>query len=262
MGMFDGVLNGIAGAGLNLIGGIMGNNMQTAQAAEANRFSAEQNANSMAFSAEQAQKQMDFQKEMRQTQYQTAVEDMKKAGINPMLAYSQGGAGNLSGASGSGASAVGQQATIHNPTSGMASSASTLANIRADLDMKEASTVESISRTGVNDEDRKLKNAQTLLTILESDKVPYQIKQIASQTLLQDAQRTGANAIEAANRMDTLIRGTGDLEQAKSKGKYYKTSPYNPYFKDDFLQGVNSAAGAASAIKGTGLFPGMSILLK
>ena len=32
-----------------------------------------------AASAEQAQKQMDFQERMRSTQYQTAVDDMKKA---------------------------------------------------------------------------------------------------------------------------------------------------------------------------------------
>lgn len=39
-----------------------------------------------------------FQEQMRATQYQTAVDDMKKAGLNPMLTYSQGGAGNLNGA--------------------------------------------------------------------------------------------------------------------------------------------------------------------
>lgn len=250
MGMFDGIFQGAAGGivgGLSsLVGGIMTNNASKDIAQQANQFS-----------AQQTQAQMDFQERMSNTQYQRAVADLKAADLNPMLAYTQGGAGTPTGAA-----AVGQQAQLHNPAAGLASSAATMANIKADLEQKEANTVESISRTGVNDEDRKLKNAQTLLTILESDKVPYQIKQIASQTLLQDAQRTGANAIEAANRMDTLIRGTGDLPQAKKKGEYWKSSPYNPYFKDDFLQGVNSAAGATSAIKGTGLLPGTSILLK
>ena len=51
-----------------------------------------------AFNAEQAQINREWQEKMRATQYQTAVEDMQKAGLNPMLAYQQGGAGNLSGA--------------------------------------------------------------------------------------------------------------------------------------------------------------------
>jgi len=46
-----------------------------------------------------AQKQMDFQKETLQHQYQWGMQDMRKAGLNPILAYKQGGAGSASGSS-------------------------------------------------------------------------------------------------------------------------------------------------------------------
>lgn len=45
------------------------------------------------------QRQMDFQERMSGSAYQRSMEDMKKAGLNPILAYKQGGASTPSGAS-------------------------------------------------------------------------------------------------------------------------------------------------------------------
>ncbi len=45
-----------------------------------------------------ASAQTAFQDEMSRTQYQRGVEDMKKAGLNPALSYSQGGNASPSGA--------------------------------------------------------------------------------------------------------------------------------------------------------------------
>lgn len=75
-----------------------------------------------AWNALQVQKQMDWQQLMSGTQYQRAMKDMEAAGLNPILAYQQGGAGNLSGGAASGSAPTAQaphaQALTTTPLSG------------------------------------------------------------------------------------------------------------------------------------------------
>lgn len=70
------------------------------------KFNAEQAAISRDFSALEAQKQRDYEERLANTSYQRAVADLRKAGLNPYLAYGQGGAFTPSGASAHSASAV------------------------------------------------------------------------------------------------------------------------------------------------------------
>ena len=54
-----------------------------------------------AFNAQEAQKQRDYDERMSNSQYQRAVDDMKKAGLNPVLALGGNGASFHGGASAS-----------------------------------------------------------------------------------------------------------------------------------------------------------------
>ena len=64
-----------------------------------------------AYNSAEAQANRAWQTEMSNTSYRRAMEDMKAAGLNPILAYSQGGAANGTGAT----------ATIGSMTSGLGS---------------------------------------------------------------------------------------------------------------------------------------------
>ena len=81
----------------------LANLMNQFNAAWQNKKTAEAATTANAFNAAEAQKNRDWQERMSNTSYQRAVEDMKKAGINPILAAQNGGAVTGSGATASAA---------------------------------------------------------------------------------------------------------------------------------------------------------------
>lgn len=126
---------------MSKLGTAIGDNLGAITSAGVNIYG--QNVANQA-NAKLAQQQMDFQRDQTSTSYQRGVADMKAAGLNPMLAYSQGGA-----ASGSGASANMQSETSAGVTSALSATMmkQELQNLQAQLGKTQAETGEVDART-------------------------------------------------------------------------------------------------------------------
>lgn len=68
------------------------------------------------FNAAEAQKNRDWQTQMSNTEIQRRVEDLKKAGLNPVLAVTQGGASTPSGSTASAKSSAGNNGSGYQGT--------------------------------------------------------------------------------------------------------------------------------------------------
>ncbi|UIB81477.1 DNA pilot protein [Flyfo microvirus Tbat2_160] len=162
------------------------------------------------FSAHQAQQQMDFQAEMSSTAYQRSMLDMKAAGLNPMLAFSQGGASSPGGAMGSV-----QAASVENEMSPAVASAIDALRLK-----KEIRGVDS--QIGLNDASAKMQNAQADLAKTNAKAAEKSMQQTAKQIEALDAQMPAikskakfeSSQADYDSRMlqyDNFMRRTGQL---------------------------------------------------
>lgn len=163
------IIGAAIGGGASLIGA----NMQNSAAAAA------------------ADKQMAFQERSARSSYQWATEDMRKAGINPILAYKQGGSGTLSGSSYTPQNVGAAAATGATAGAGVASSAlaaqrnqAELANIAADTQLKgsqdktqAAMQVQALAQAGQANANSALAMQQTRTNVMQEDLLREQLIQ-------------------------------------------------------------------------------------
>lgn len=194
----------IIGALGSIVGGLIGsegaedrNAAQIAFGRETNLFNAEQAQLSRDWSAGQAQHMRNFQRSMSNTQYQRAVNDMEAAGLNPMLAYSQGGAGAPSGAMGQSSAASGAVPPhLENTMQPVMTSALQVASLMSQIEKVRAETDEIQSRTRLVDEQvttepvrRDFVKAQQAHSSADYNRVLEETKLVASRKGLTDEEQ-------------------------------------------------------------------------
>ena len=229
-----------------------------------------------AANAEMAQKQMDFQAQQSATSWQRGVTDMKAAGLNPMLAYSQGGASSMQGSSAVMGNSLGaaansardaastisaiqqQQKTIEMTDAQIANTdADTLAKLKQPAYIA-AQTAESAGRTGMQPVQTALAGAQVAREAQSARNLDALTGQIAAG---MPSVRARAQVDTASIGADTAKRGAESdssvsqaaldrwaIPKARSEGTWYSDHPdMGPWISrmGDLSAGVNSAAGLA-----------------
>ncbi len=194
---------------------------------EAGKFrdwSSNQAKRSMQFGDKQALRQMDFQERMSGTAYQRAMDDMRTAGLNPILAYKQGGAGTPSGAMasgqmGSGSAGKSSQATSPAPIpppnilGNAISSAQQAATMKLSIDQLRMRNAD-YKRFGDSKEGKQLATARRALK--------YGKKEFDKRFSKKD---TLTSKDRKLKRLATARRGKVRTEKLKKLRKTYRVNP-------------------------------------
>lgn len=209
------MLESLIGAGIGALGNIAGGMISSAGQQSAN-------AANMAFAADQARLNREWQQNMSSTAYRRGMADMKAAGLNPILAYSQGGASTPSGATGSthvenaleglgqGVSSAGQlarrAADLENVRTQTSTTASQGKLNEASAALNAANTIKSAQDTATSAADMRRADAETAL-VMEQMKNPQALRDLhAAQAGMATAQAGTAKSQTDLNRRELADR--------------------------------------------------------
>jgi hypothetical protein len=156
--------------------GAMGASQDNAKQADINRQ----------FQSGEAATNRAFQEDMANTSFQRRIEDLKAAGLSPMLAYSQGGAAVPSGAQASGS----QASAAYNVGEASASSGSTARQININREL-------ALSQIVLQEQQQNLLGSQALNYDADTSLKQYELANMMPQrvrNLMQDTLTKGAYA--------------------------------------------------------------------
>lgn len=227
--IFGSILGSIGSAitgGVSSVGSVIGSLLPSVAGGLMSAFGAKQQ---QGWSADQAQKMMDFQERMSGSAYQRATADMRAAGINPMLAYMQGGASSPVGAVGQSQNILG--AGVSSAMSALQLQLQTkqvgaqVANMLATTKNVEADTLNKAKQGGLISADTARSLAQKALFEAQ---VPYTQASAAqasanaalSRAGLPAAQMSGSKANWWVNRVLSILSGMPTVPGSSAKAPF------------------------------------------
>jgi hypothetical protein len=234
MGLFSGILDTVASSATKLapLATFMNPGVGAAMGAVGSYLGG-QSANKA--NALMAQQQMAFQKNLSDTSYQRGVADLKKAGLNPMLAYTQGGASTPQGAT----------ATMENVVGNATNSAFQSAQIAQQVRNNQAQLQLTGAQIDQTEADAGYKRQLTTSEILKSPAYKLQDKAMLADIALKNntAEQMHQKAINerlgvpygylgsgqaARTGYNLLNSAKANSKPLKSKGNEYNYGQINP----------------------------------
>lgn len=195
-----------------------------------------------------ARQQMEFQERMSNTSYQRGVEDMRKAGLNPILAYSQGGASSPPGAT----------TRVENAMAPLASGASQAAGLVGGI-MQQIQSAESAN---LMHQQAAKAASETMDVQLNSARLAAEIANIKAQEKRHDA---GSKlAVTQADNVQQSILGT--IADSASKHAMFQEMNKGSGFAADVKKRVAESESARFGVSQnkalSTLFEGMNPYLE
>jgi len=166
-------------------------------------------------SAKQANNQMDFQREMSNTAHQREVDDLRKAGLNPILSALGNGSSTPTGAMGQVTDKSGPISKGVDTAIGMRMQSKQMQQIDAGISNTQADTANKATQAG-------LMAAQTISANAEAKAKAIQTKQIESMlpSLVKKAQADGDYA-ELNNIMGLVSQGANSASSILDIGNQF-----------------------------------------
>ena len=233
-------IQGLISGGASLIGGMMTNKTNSANNLATNQ------ANYMMAMQNQA-----WQQQMRATQYQTAVKDMKAAGLNPAMMYGGGGAGGAGTPNVS--SPTMQTAHAENTVGPAVDRALSALRFGNETDLAKASVANTVQQTATSAKQAELTASQTEgQNLTNLSLIPEAAARIAAATgsakSSEAAAKTAAAALPGvAATAAKLGMTTRDYQLYGPKGDIPATVERSAKTALDLAQKTKQAVSAAEA---------------